>query len=85
MRVLICIVTEIALGQLFPDLFRAIAAAEVAKVNLPVAVLVWLFIGWRFRRYVNAGSSSVRSSGGGRENTSRPSPVFGCLNATRMA
>lgn len=42
--VLACIVAGITLGQLFPDLFRAIAEAEIAKVNLPVAVLIWLMI-----------------------------------------
>jgi ACR3 family arsenite transporter len=42
--VLACIVAGITLGQLFPGVFRAIAAAEIAKVNLPVAVLIWLMI-----------------------------------------
>jgi ACR3 family arsenite transporter len=42
--VLACIVVGIALGALLPGLFAAIAAAEVAKVNLPVAVLIWLMI-----------------------------------------
>ena len=39
-----CIVAGIALGWLVPGLFQAIAAAEVAKVNLPVAALIWLMI-----------------------------------------
>jgi arsenite transporter len=39
-----CIVVGIGLGQLFPPAFHAIGAAEIAKVNLPVAVLVWLMI-----------------------------------------
>jgi ACR3 family arsenite transporter len=34
----------IALGSIFPDLFQLIGAAEIAKVNLPVAVLIWLMI-----------------------------------------
>lgn len=42
--VLLCIVVGIALGSLFPDLFQAIGGLEVAKVNLPVAVLIWLMI-----------------------------------------
>ena len=42
--VALCIVAGIALGQLFPGIFRLIGAAELAKVNLPVAVLVWLMI-----------------------------------------
>lgn len=39
-----CIVTGIALGAAVPAMFEAIAAAEVARVNLPVAVLVWAMI-----------------------------------------
>ncbi|MGB8326637.1 MAG: ACR3 family arsenite efflux transporter [Steroidobacteraceae bacterium] len=39
-----CIVVGIALGHLFPGVFQAIGSAEVAKVNLPVAVLIWLMI-----------------------------------------
>jgi len=39
-----CIVVGIVLGQLFPPVFHVIGAAEIAKVNLPVAVLVWLMI-----------------------------------------
>lgn len=42
--VFLCIIVGIALGWLMPGLFQAIAAAEIAKVNLPVAVLVWLMI-----------------------------------------
>lgn len=42
--VALCIVLGIALGHFFPAAFRAIGAAEVAKVNLPVAVLIWLMI-----------------------------------------
>lgn len=40
----LCIVVGIALGGLFPGLFSAVAALEVARVNLPVAGLVWLMI-----------------------------------------
>ncbi len=39
-----CIVVGIALGHFLPGVFHAVAAAEVAKVNLPVAVLIWLMI-----------------------------------------
>jgi ACR3 family arsenite transporter len=39
-----CIVVGIALGHLFPSVFQAIGSAEVAKVNMPVAVLIWLMI-----------------------------------------
>jgi len=42
--VAICIVVGIALGHVMPGAFQAIGAAEVAKVNLPVALLIWLMI-----------------------------------------
>lgn len=42
--VLACIVTGIALGKLAPALFHGIAALQVAEVNLPVAMLIWLMI-----------------------------------------
>ncbi|TWB77867.1 ACR3 family arsenite transporter [Nitrospirillum amazonense] len=42
--VALCIVAGIALGHLLPGLFSTVAAAEVAKVNLPVAALIWLMI-----------------------------------------
>jgi ACR3 family arsenite transporter len=42
--VALCIVAGIALGHIAPGVFQAIGAAEVAKVNLPVAVLIWLMI-----------------------------------------
>src|SRR5690606_3524851 len=42
--VALCIVAGIALGQLMPAAFQAIGAAEIAKVNLPVAVLIWLMV-----------------------------------------
>jgi ACR3 family arsenite transporter len=42
--VLACIAVGIALGHALPGVFEIIAAAEIAKVNLPVAVLVWLMI-----------------------------------------
>ncbi|PZQ64294.1 MAG: arsenical-resistance protein [Phenylobacterium zucineum] len=40
----LCIIAGIALGHLFAPAFQAIAAAEAAKVNLPVAGLIWLMI-----------------------------------------
>ena len=42
--VVLCIVAGIALGQLMPAPFRAIGRWEIAEVNLPVAVLVWIMI-----------------------------------------
>lgn len=42
--VALCIVVGIALGHWFPGAFQAVGAMEVAKVNLPVAVLIWLMV-----------------------------------------
>ncbi len=42
--VILCIVVGITLGHFLPDVFRTIGSVEVAQVNLPVAVLVWLMI-----------------------------------------
>ncbi len=42
--VALCIAVGIALGHFFPAIFQAVSAAEIAKVNLPVAVLIWLMI-----------------------------------------
>ena len=40
----LCIVAGIALGQLAPALFKAIGSLEVARVNLPVGLLIWVMI-----------------------------------------
>ena len=42
--VALCIVVGVALGHVMPGVFQAIGGAEIAKVNLPVAVLIWLMI-----------------------------------------
>ncbi|ODU14500.1 ACR3 family arsenite efflux transporter [Variovorax sp. SCN 67-85] len=42
--VFLCIVVGIALGQLFPAAFQAVGRLEVAKVNIPVGVLIWVMI-----------------------------------------
>ncbi|QIG80966.1 ACR3 family arsenite efflux transporter [Stakelama tenebrarum] len=42
--VALCIVAGIALGAAAPGALRSIAAAELAHVNLVVAVLIWLMI-----------------------------------------
>ena len=42
--VVLCIVAGIALGHVMPPVFQAIGGAEIAKVNLPVATLIWLMI-----------------------------------------
>jgi len=42
--VALCIVAGVALGHFAPAPFHAIGHMEVAQVNLPVAVLIWLMI-----------------------------------------
>lgn len=40
----LCIVVGILLGQSFPQVFKTIGSMEVAQVNLPVGVLIWIMI-----------------------------------------
>lgn len=42
--VFLCIVTGIVFGQFAPSLFQAIGRMEVAQVNLPVGLLIWVMI-----------------------------------------
>jgi ACR3 family arsenite transporter len=42
--VFLCIVAGIAAGQLAPGLFQTIGRLEIAKVNLPVGLLIWVMI-----------------------------------------
>ena len=42
--VALCIVAGIAFGHVMPGVFQAIGSAEIARVNLPVAALIWLMI-----------------------------------------
>ena len=42
--VVLCIGVGIACGQMAPGMFRAIGRMEVARVNLPVGVLIWVMI-----------------------------------------
>jgi len=39
-----CIVVGVALGQIFPEVFRTIGGWEVARVNVVVGVLIWVMI-----------------------------------------
>ena len=40
----LCIIFGIILGQFFPQLFQAIGNMEIAQVNLPVGLLIWIMI-----------------------------------------
>ena len=42
--VFLCIVVGIALGQLLPSVFQAVGRMEIAKVNLPVGLLIWVMV-----------------------------------------
>ncbi len=42
--VVLCIAAGILLGRALPPMFDSLGAMEVARVNLPVAVLIWLMI-----------------------------------------
>jgi arsenite transporter len=42
--VALCIVVGILLGQALPEVFHAVGAMEIAKVNLPVGLLIWVMI-----------------------------------------
>lgn len=42
--VVLCIVLGVTLGQAAPSVFQAIGRMEVAQVNLPVGILIWVMI-----------------------------------------
>ncbi|AZG07720.1 ACR3 family arsenite efflux transporter [Pigmentiphaga sp. H8] len=42
--VLLCIAVGIAAGQIAPDIFQVIGRMEVAQVNLPVGLLIWIMV-----------------------------------------
>jgi ACR3 family arsenite transporter len=42
--VFLCIIIGIAFGHMMPSVFHAIGTAEIAKVNIPIAVLIWLMV-----------------------------------------
>ncbi|MGD8384265.1 MAG: ACR3 family arsenite efflux transporter [Lysobacterales bacterium] len=42
--VALCIIAGITLGHVLPRLFHVMGGIEVARINLPVAVLIWLMI-----------------------------------------
>lgn len=42
--VFLCIVVGIAFGQMAPGVFQAVGRMEIAHVNLPVGVLIWVMV-----------------------------------------
>jgi ACR3 family arsenite transporter len=42
--VFLCIIIGVVLGQVFPALFQLLGSMQVARVNLPVGLLIWVMI-----------------------------------------
>ncbi len=42
--VALCIAVGIVVGQVWPRVFQALGTLEVARVNLPVGLLIWVMI-----------------------------------------
>jgi ACR3 family arsenite transporter len=58
--VALCIVAGIGLGNFFPSAFEVLSRLEVARVNLIVAVLIWIMI---YPMMVNVDFSALRRIG----------------------
>lgn len=56
----LAIIAGVTLGSLSPTLFRLIASLEIAHVNLPVAVLIWVMI---YPMMVKIDFSSIKEVG----------------------
>ena len=56
----LCIVSGVVLGLTMPAVFQAFAAMEVAHVNVPVAVFIWIMI---FPMMVQVDFGSIRRVG----------------------
>jgi len=56
----LCIVAGVVLGNAAPGLFQFFASLEVARVNLPVAVFIWVMI---YPMMVQVDFSSIREVG----------------------
>lgn len=56
----LCIIAGVALGNVVPQVFEALAGVEFAQVNLVVAVLIWIMI---YPMMVQVDFGSIRSIG----------------------
>lgn len=56
----LCIISGVVLGLVMPAVFQAFAAMEVAHVNVPVAVFIWIMI---FPMMVQVDFGSIRRVG----------------------
>lgn len=59
--VAICIVAGVLLGEIFGDSMAVISSWEIAHVNIPVAVLIWMMI---YPMMVQVDFGSLRKAGG---------------------
>jgi len=56
----LCIIAGVATGNLFPEVFQFFARLDVAHVNLPVAVFIWVMI---YPMMVQVDFSSIKDIG----------------------
>ena len=61
--VFLCIVAGIALGELMPAPIQALGRLELARVNIPVGVLIWVMIIPMLLRIDFAAMGQVGSTG----------------------
>ncbi len=69
--VLLCIVVGIGLGYVFPGLFQTVGQLEMANINLPVALLVWLMIIPTLLKIDLRALEGVHNTGAARSGASR--------------
>ncbi len=53
----LCMATGVLLGSVFPSLFQSFAALELAQVNIPIAIFIWVMI---YPMMVQVDFSSIR-------------------------
>ena len=56
----LCIITGVTLGNFLPEVFQAFAAMEIAHVNIPVAIFIWVMI---YPMMVQVDFSSIKDIG----------------------
>lgn len=56
----LCIIAGVILGNFLPEVFQAFAAMEIAHVNIPVAIFIWVMI---YPMMVQVDFSSIKDIG----------------------
>ncbi len=74
--VALCILAGIFLGQAFPGPVQAIGAIELAQVNLPVGLLIWVMIIPMLIKVAQKRDRRLGQSGTGRKDHNRLRRVF---------